>query len=228
MHIDPDITNTLEPRKNWAICMDQLETCRGATSFVTLTGKKVTQRKFTEMPVTEAVIKQVEAIAVKDGAVKVINFNNRKGEEYELDNDKEYKMLIEPDNPAPFLNVPAEAPGMLNELEEEYSVGDVILDAPEMSAEQQAILAENNLGLDFSSVPTKVTGGEVIKILNDDKEEVMNKYKQEEVHMKIKPDKTDGATAELVSNTRRSDPTRIVDRKFKDYELYIPWKKRSS
>jgi hypothetical protein len=62
MHIDPDITNTLEPRNNWAICMDQLETCRGATSFVTLTGKKVTQRKFTEMPVTEAVIKQVEAL----------------------------------------------------------------------------------------------------------------------------------------------------------------------
>jgi hypothetical protein len=93
---------------------------------------------------------------------------------------------------------------MLTELEEEYGVYDVIQDEPKMSDEQQAMLAANNWGLDFLFVPTKVTGGEVIEILNDDKEEVMNKYKREEVRMKVKLDKTDGATAELVSNTRRS------------------------
>ncbi len=43
--------------------------------------------------------------------------------------------------------------------------------------EEQAMLAANNLGLDFSSKPTKVTGGEVIEILDDSKEEVMNEYK---------------------------------------------------
>jgi hypothetical protein len=50
------------------------------------------------------------------------------------------------------------------------------------------MLAVNNSGLDFLSVPTKVTGGEVIEILNDDKEEVMNKYEREEVRAKVEPD----------------------------------------
>ena len=86
-------------------------------------------------------------------------------------------MLVEPDNPSPFPNIPAEAPGMLTELEEDYGVYDVIQDEPEMSDEQRAMLAANNLGLDFLSVPTKVTGGEVIEILDDNEEEVMNEYK---------------------------------------------------
>jgi hypothetical protein len=46
--------------------------------------------------------------------------------------------------------------------------------------------------LDFLSLPTRATGGEVIKTLDDNKEDVMNKYKQEEVLPKIKPDQTDG------------------------------------
>jgi hypothetical protein len=49
-------------------------------------------------------------------------------------------------------------------------------------------MAAEKSGLDFLSVPTKVTGGEVIKILDDDAEDVMNKYKQEEVLPKIEPD----------------------------------------
>ncbi len=36
------------------------------------------------MPITEAVIRQVDAMAVKDGAVSGINFKNRKREELEL------------------------------------------------------------------------------------------------------------------------------------------------
>ena len=39
-------------------------------------------------------------------------------------------------------------------------------------------MAANNSGLDFSSVPTKVTGGEVIKILNDNKEDVLNEMSE--------------------------------------------------
>ena len=38
-------------------------------------------------------------------------------------------------------------------------------------------MAANNLGLDFSSVPTKVTGGEVIEILDDKEGDMLNKYK---------------------------------------------------
>ena len=113
MHIDPDITNTLEPRTNWAICMGPTGNLHGSYKFLSLaTGKKVTQRKFTEMPVTDTVIKQVEEMAVKDGAIKGINFKDRTGlVEYEFDYDEEYKMLVEPDEPA-------DAPGVLTKLEE--------------------------------------------------------------------------------------------------------------
>ncbi len=178
VHVDPEITNTLEPRTKWAICMGPTGNLQGSNKFLSFaTGKKVTRRKFTEMPVTEAVIKQVKEIAVKDGAVKGINFKDGKGVEYEFDNDEEYEMLVEPDEPAPFPDIPAEAPGMLTKLEEEYGVDDVVQDEPKESNEQQAIMAAENSALDFLSVPTKATGGEVIKILDDDKEDVMNKYK---------------------------------------------------
>jgi hypothetical protein len=128
------------------------------------TGKKVTRRKFTEMPIMESVIKQVEAMAVEDGAVNGINFKDRNGFEYKFDNNKEYEMMVEPDEPAPFPDILAEAPGMLTELEEAYGVDEVVQDEPEQSDEQQAMLPAENLGLDFSSIPTKVSGGEVIEI----------------------------------------------------------------
>ncbi len=78
MHIDPAIMNRLEPRTNWAICMGLTGNLQGSYKFLSLvTGKKVTQRRFTDMPVTDAVIKQVEEMAVKDGAVKGLNFKDR-------------------------------------------------------------------------------------------------------------------------------------------------------
>ena len=81
-------------------------------------------------------------------------------------------------------------------------------------------MAANNSGLDFSSVPTKVTGGEVIEILDDDEEDMLNEYKREEVLIKIEPDQTVGATAELESDTRKSGRIKIANRRFEDYELY--------
>ena len=78
MHIDPDITNMLELMTNWAIYMGPMGNLQGSYKLLSLaTGKKVTRRKFTEMLVTDAVIKQVEEMAVKDGAVKGINVNDR-------------------------------------------------------------------------------------------------------------------------------------------------------
>ena len=114
-------------------------------------------------------------------------------------------MLVEPDEPATFPDIPADAPGMSTETEEEYGIDDVVQDKPEMSDEQRAVLAANNSGLDFSSVPTKMTGGEVIEILVDNEEGVLNEYEREEILVKIKPDQTAvGATTELESDTRRS------------------------
>ena len=141
--MDPEITNTLEPRTKWAICMGPMGNLQRSYKCLLLaTGKKVTCRKFTEMPVTEVVIKQVEEMAVKDGAVKGISFKDRKGVKF--DNDKEYEMLVKPDEPAPFPDIPAEAPGMLTDLEEEDGVNEVVQDEPEESNEQQAMMAAGN------------------------------------------------------------------------------------
>jgi hypothetical protein len=65
----------MEPRTKWAIYMGPMGNLQGSYKFLSLvTGKKVMRRKFTEMLVTEAVIKQVGQKAVKDGAVKGIFF----------------------------------------------------------------------------------------------------------------------------------------------------------
>jgi hypothetical protein len=53
------------------------------------------------MPITDSVIKKVEEMDVKDGAVNGISFKNRKGVEYEFVNEDEYETLMEPDEPSP-------------------------------------------------------------------------------------------------------------------------------
>ncbi len=98
-----------------------------------------------------------------------------------FDNEDEYETLMGPDEPSPYLDIPAEAPGILTAIEEEYGVNNVVQDEPGLSDKQRAILAAQNSGLDFSSIPTKVNGGEVIKILDDNEEEAINKYIKEEV-----------------------------------------------
>jgi hypothetical protein len=126
-HEDPDITNTLDPRTEWAICMGPTGNLQGSYKFLPLsTGKKVTQRKFTEMPITDSVIKKVEEMSVKDGAVNGILFKNRKRVEYVFDNEDEYETPMEPDEPSPNLDFPAGAPGILTATEEEYGVDDVV------------------------------------------------------------------------------------------------------
>ena len=104
-----------------------------------------------------------------------------------FDNEDEYETLMEPDEPSPYPDIPAEAPGILTAIEEEYGVDNVVQDEPELSNEQRAILAAQNSGLDFSSIPTKVNGGEVIKILDDDEEEAINEYIKEEVQVMVEP-----------------------------------------
>jgi hypothetical protein len=124
-HVDPEITNTMDPRTKWAICLRPTGNLQGGYKFLSLaTGKKVTRRKFTKMPFSESVIELVEKMAVKDGATKRLSFKNRKGIEYKFDNDEEYEMLVEPEDPAPFPDIPAKAPGMLTECEEKFGVNE--------------------------------------------------------------------------------------------------------
>ncbi len=77
--MDPDITNMLDPRTKWAIYGTNRKPAGQLQVPPLTTGKKVMRRKSMETSVTELVIKQVEEMAVKDGAVKGINFKDRKG-----------------------------------------------------------------------------------------------------------------------------------------------------
>jgi hypothetical protein len=116
VHVDPVITNTMEPRTKWDICLGPAGNRQGSYKFLSLmTGNKIIRRNFTKMPVTESVIKQVKQMAAKDRLRKGLSFKNRHGEKYKFDNDEEYEMVIEPSQPAPFPDIAAEAPGVLTE-----------------------------------------------------------------------------------------------------------------
>jgi hypothetical protein len=77
-------------------------------------------------------------------------------------------MMVEPEDPAPFPDIPTKAPGMLMEREEKFGVDDVVQEEMEQTDKERAMLAAENSGLDFSTLPTKVTSREVIKILDDE------------------------------------------------------------
>ncbi len=79
--VDQDITNKMDPRTKWVICFGPTRNLHGSYKFLSLAiGKKVTQKKFTEMPITKSsIIKQVEKMAFNDGAAKRLSFRNRKG-----------------------------------------------------------------------------------------------------------------------------------------------------
>ncbi len=84
------------------------------------------------------------------------------------------------------------------------------------------MLAAENLGIDFSSIPTKVSGGEMIKILNDDEEDAIDEYKQVEVLVKMEPDREgDRAEAGAQDSSRRSNKARSANQQFEDDELYV-------
>jgi hypothetical protein len=82
--------------------------------------------------------------------------------------------------------------------------------------------------LDFSSIPTKVNGGEVIKILDDDEEEAIIENIKEEVQVMVEPNYIEEQEEargmeewEEDGEPRRSGRTRFPNRQFEDYKLYV-------
>ncbi len=88
---------------------------QGSYKFMSLTnGKIIARHKFTEMPMTEAVMKQIKKWAMKDRDQNGLTFKNRNGEEYEFKDDEEDTPIAHPEN-APFPDIPAEACKILTE-----------------------------------------------------------------------------------------------------------------
>jgi hypothetical protein len=170
VHVDPDITNTMEPRTRWAICLGPTGNMQGSYKFLSLTtGKKVTRRKFTEMPMTDSVIRRINSLGKKERCKSGLSFKNRKGEDYVFDNEDEYDMIAEARAPAPFPDVAGEAPGILTKQEELMGVDEVVQSKPEPSNKEQATLAAANPGIDFSSPPEeRPHRRQIIELLNDE------------------------------------------------------------
>jgi hypothetical protein len=127
---------------------------QGSYKFLSLsTANTVTRRKFTEMPMTDSVIRMVDSSGKKEGCKNGLSFKNRKGDEYTFDNEDEYEMIAEARILAPFPDISAEAPGILTKREEMIGVNEVIQSEPEPSDKEQAMLAAANSGIDFSLPP---------------------------------------------------------------------------
>ena len=106
VHMDPDITNTMEPRTKWAICLGPTGNMQGSYKFMSLsTGKKIVRCKFTEMPITESVIRQVDKWAKKDRAQSGLTFLNRNGLEYDFGDDDDQATLVVRPELAPFPDI---------------------------------------------------------------------------------------------------------------------------
>jgi hypothetical protein len=83
MHADPDITNTMEPRTRWGICLGPTENLQGSYIFISLTtGKRIVRCKFTEMPITNSAKKQVAKWASTDHTITGLKFMDKYGIEY--------------------------------------------------------------------------------------------------------------------------------------------------
>jgi len=184
VHTDPDTTNTMEPRTKWAICLGPTGKMQGSYEFMSLrTGKKIVRRKFTEMPITESVIRQVDKCAKKDRAQSGLTFLNRNGLEYDFgDNDDQATLVVWPEL-APFLDMPAEAPGILTEHEEINGVSP-IQGTPAQSNEERAVLAAENSGIDFGLINAHEIR-EVVELLDDNDEDILNDFIQDDVAIKI-------------------------------------------
>ncbi len=69
-------------------------------------------------------------------------------------------------------------------------------------------------------------GGEVIEILDNEEEEAINQFVQQEILMKLEPDQEDAVLQDAVKTVKGDEPrrlarARIVNRQYKDYELYV-------
>jgi len=235
---DRDITNTMAPRTIWAICLGPTGNAQGSYKFLSLaTGKKLIRRSFTEMPVTESVIKKVAEIAARNKSPAGLSFKNRRGVEYEWDIDREYEWdigdeyeLLEPDV-APFPDIPAEIPGVLTAREEIAGVDEVIQADTAQSDQERARLAAENSGMDFSSLLPEARNGshDVIEILDDDEDDAFYDHIKQETPMKVEDIDDDPVmeadppttTSQEVDRSRHSGRVRIANRQFCDYELYV-------
>jgi hypothetical protein len=80
VHEDMDKTNTMDERTQPAICFGPMEIFQGSYKFMSLrTGKQITRKQFTELPMPNSVVKRVKAMVLREKQNKTITFSDRSG-----------------------------------------------------------------------------------------------------------------------------------------------------
>jgi hypothetical protein len=190
VHTDPDITNTMEPRARWGICLGPTGNLQGSHKFMPLTtGKRIMRCKFAKMPLTDSVKKQVAKWASKDRAIMGLKFMDKYGIEYEFDKEEDAIIKERPIDVVPFPDVPAEVPGIMTQYENLIDGEEVSEDEPVSNDEDQAIMVAENSGLEIGPVNKLRATGEVIELLDDDEVDMLddNIRHDKEVKMKEEP-----------------------------------------
>jgi hypothetical protein len=80
VHEDKDKTYTMDGRTHPAICLGPTANFQGSYKFLSLrTGKRITRKQFTELPMPDSVVKRVEAMALREKQDKTITLSDRSG-----------------------------------------------------------------------------------------------------------------------------------------------------
>jgi len=195
------------------------------------TRKKIVRCKFTEMPLTESVTNQIGKCAKKDRAQNGLTFLNKKGMEYEFNDDNDPATLVVQPESALFPDIPAEAPGILTEHEKIHRTSP-IQDESTQSDEEQAALAAENSGMEFGPINVRETR-EVIELIDDDDEDVLNDFIRDDIAIKIEQlnsedlrkiveeEIEDVENKQISDEPRKSSRERVPNRNLEDYELYV-------
>jgi hypothetical protein len=230
--MDPDTTNTTEPRMRWAICLGPTGNLQESYKFMSLsTGNKIKRRKFTEMPITESVIRQVSKWASKDRGMSGLRFMDKYGIEYKFDEEEDTIMEEQHIEEAPFPAILAEAPVILTQYENLINGDDVIEEELVSDDQERAMLAVENSGLEFNPMvgPRR---GEVIELLDDDdddaiddnvnKDMITRVKEEEQEQQKVTENANEDTEMEGTSEqSRRSGREQATPRRYEDYELYV-------
>jgi hypothetical protein len=157
VHEDQNITNTMDERTPPAICLGPTANFQGSYKFLPLrTVKRITQKKFKELPMPDSIIKRVEAMAIKEKQDKTIIFHDRSGapitDLYDSPNDETAEAAAGVDNGNGNVN-PDEAPGIA--IEQHHSGSD---DDGTVNGDITGVITKNGDITGVTTAESTVTG----------------------------------------------------------------------
>jgi hypothetical protein len=108
----------MEPRTRWGTCLGPIGNLQGSYIFMSLTtGKRIVRCKFTEMPITNSMKKQVAKWVSKDCAITGLKFMDKYRIEYKFDKEEDAIIEERPIDVAPYPDILVEAPGIMTQYE---------------------------------------------------------------------------------------------------------------